>query len=244
MSSLAEKDRSTWRRLGNEKEKEETRRMWSYVNDMGVTGQMLLFLDLLSRRVSGLCGSESMDAFLKALPDQNVLGRHKCSGLPLYVTSASRFGRFNMSLNDDQGRRVYCMLAKPLVERTFLETFFTLFPWHLTPDASINAILAAAIPLLFPTSGEDAALVQLLSLRNIPEEDPRWSDEAKLAFSSFLDRAADKVSFSRVSLSIMAHPFDQHSEKTSGTDRGQRLHSAKQKVLERASAWKKKYASR
>ena len=169
--------------------KEVIRRRSSYMNDMGVTGQMILFIRLLSRRVPRFHWSDNMHTFLKALPDQEVLASQKRSGLDL-------FNGYLWGLDEDEVRRLYYFLTKPLLEPEFLETFFTCFPWHLPlpeSDQTIESILDAPLPLLLPPTGGDVAIFRLLSLRNLPQNNPCWSDVAKSAFSRFLDLVVEKV---------------------------------------------------
>ena len=174
------------RRVANE----VLRRWWSYVKDMGVTGQMLLFLDLLSQRVPGFYGSESMHTFLKALPDQDALVSQKRFGMAFPFAPSDGRPAF---LGDNDTREIYFMLAKPFVDPIFLETFCTLFPWHLPHPYDPDSILTAGIPLLFPSKGGDAALLRVLALQDLPEDNPRWSGEATMAFSTFMDSVLDAV---------------------------------------------------
>jgi len=169
------------------------------MKQMGVTGQILVFLDLLSQQVPGFHGSESMYAVLKGLPDQNVLASQRYFGLALPQPPRRPFEECDV---EDVMVDFY-QLSKPMVEPAFLETFFTLFPWHLPLpcNQSIDAILTVGIPLLFPL-GKDSLFLRLVSHRNLPDDNPCWSDGAKLAFSRFLDKATKKVGFSQCDLQL------------------------------------------
>ena len=189
-SQLCPKDRLYWWSLQRKVAKEVLRRWWSYAKDMGITGQLLLFANLLSMRIPGFYGSESMHTFLKALPDQDVLDRQKRFGLAFPFGLPEDSPTF---IGDTDTRETFFMLAKPFVDPIFLETFCILFPWHLPHPYDIDCILGAGIPFLFPSRREDAAIIRLLSLQNLPEDNPRWSGEATMAFSRFLDRVLNDV---------------------------------------------------
>jgi len=162
------------------------RRWWSCVTDMGITGQMLVLIHLLSVQDSEFGGNVA--TFLKALPDQNIVASQNVTGLSLPVAY----------LDDYQPgvAKVYSRFAEILVEPTFLESFFTLLPWNCATDLK-HVPRRLFLVLGYIRTGRDAYVIRLLSLRNLPQHNPRWGDEAKQLFHGFMNQVLHEVRFLR-----------------------------------------------
>ena len=145
------------------------------MTDMGITGQILALLHHFPRF------GENIDMLVKALPDQDVVATQKLTGLALPVPY----------LGTDK-LDVPAIPVQPFLEPTFLETFFTLLPWQSVPylDDTLDDLSLAFVGLL---QGRDGHVIRLLSLRNLPQNNPRWGDDAKLVFSRFLGQVLDDV---------------------------------------------------
>ena len=147
---------------------------------MGITGQILFFVQQLSKYCTAFRGSDAVDAFLKVLPDQSTLASQKHDGLALPSDDPY--------LDHPDMEKACSVFAKPFVDPTFVETLFTLFPWNnRNKPEPFDLCLAFSKGAFFHTGREETYLLHLLSLRNLPQDNPRWSDAAKIAFNAFLD---------------------------------------------------------
>ena len=127
-----DKDCLLWHSLGclaKERRKEELRRFRSYLTTMGITGQLLLLLQLLFERPASCT---AVHTFLRTLPDQDVLASQKHSGLALPDN--------NYHFSDRDRGNLDSILAGTFVDPSFLETFFTTFPWQILPDYMRSSI--------------------------------------------------------------------------------------------------------
>jgi len=125
-----------------------------------------------------------MHTFLTAPPDQDMQASEKRSAMDLLNMSAFPKNS-DIVLHIPAVGLAYELLDKPFLEPAFLETFFINFPWHLALLRSYPTIGSISLSYFF--------LFRLLSLRNLPQDNPRWSDEAKSAFSQLLDKVVEKV---------------------------------------------------
>lgn len=183
LSSLVDKDHMSWRIRAKKTYKETSRRLRSYITAMGITGQLLLFLQLCLKHPDSRSNA-AVQTFLKALPDQEVLAGQKHSGLAFPD---------NYDLSSYVRGDVVELLAETFAEPSFLETFFTLFPWQSLSDLDDLPFDIQFTFSLHPLKGGHAYLIRLLSFRNLPQNNSRWGDKAKLAFNTFLDKVVDKV---------------------------------------------------
>ena len=184
-SSLVDKDTLSSQSLEKKRKKEVLRRLQSYAA-MGITGQMPFFIQQLGRCCSSFHGSDAVDAFLKVLPDKNLLISQRHAGLALPSD--------NPYLDHPDTEKVCSVFAKHFVDPTFVETLFTLFPWNnRNRPEPFDLYLAFSKRVFRYTGREEAYLLSLLSLRNLSQNNPRWSDAAKTAFNAFLDTILDQV---------------------------------------------------
>ena len=148
-----------------------------------------------------------MDTFLEALPDQSLLASQKLSGMDLVNRPPLPPQRYQSTVTNRTGRYISnrplfgptfseAILTELFLDATFLETFFTKFPWRLPLPQShefTNSIFNTLIPLVNPPASGDITICRQLSLRNLPQNNSRWSDEAKFAFSQFFDKVVETV---------------------------------------------------
>ena len=165
-----------WRSLLKKMHKEVVRRWRSYMNDMGITGPIIILLCLVYNPRDDVL--KSVDMLLKALPDQDVVATHKLTGLG---TCHFRFPSYDVGVH-----------AQLFLDPTLLETLFTVLPWQSAPNLDdILEHLPLAFSYIF--MGRDGDVIRFLSLRNLPQNNPRWDDDAKRLFSRVLDRFLDEV---------------------------------------------------
>jgi len=179
LSSLADKDHLFWRSLEKKIRKEELRRFRSYFTDMGITGQRLVLLHL-ARREDHVFGM-SLDTFLEVLPDPDIVASQKRTGLALP-------GAYLYD-HDPDVKNAYSSLAGAFLDPAFLETFFT-----RQSVLDIDAI-TRSLSLVFnlARNGTHTHLVRLLSLRNLPQNEPRWGNDGGRAFDQFLGAILQEV---------------------------------------------------
>ena len=160
------------------------RRLQSYAT-VGLTGHILFFIQgIHGCRLQPRCRA-GLEACLKALPDQNFLATQNVTGLGL------PFDRFYLDHPDK--RKVYSMFAEPFVDPTFVETFFTLAPWDES-DRLLSCDLYFAFCQVFDCTGRRGEFfLRVLSLRNLPQLNPRWSDMAEKRFNELLGVILDRV---------------------------------------------------
>jgi len=169
-----------WRSQYTKMREEVLRRWRSYMTDMGITGPILVLLHRLSRQDIEFRRSK-VGLLPQALPDQDVVTTQKLTGLALPSPNLSHYRLDG-----------YVLPAQPFLDPTFLETFFTLLPWQSVSNLD-DIPMRLSLPFARIFKGRDGQVIRLLSLRNLPQNNSRWDDDAKLLFSRFLDQVLHQV---------------------------------------------------
>jgi len=146
------------------------------MTDMGITGRILVFLHFISRHDYDF--HHQFGPFLRALPDQNVVANQNLTGLSLPFPDHGHFPDLNN----------YPTVAETSADLTFLETLFIHFPWSSEfdyEDTIIDLFWCHWVGNTFRYW--EPHVIRLLSLRNLPQNNPRWSDGSKKAFDIYLN---------------------------------------------------------
>jgi len=185
LGSLAEKANLSLRSLEKKRNKEVVRRLQIYAT-IGLPGHILFFIRTLFLSVPDWRDRRAgPEVILKALPDQNFLATQKLVGLALPFATIHPID----NQRDAGAREAYSMFAELFVSPTFVEALFTLIPWNdYFTSSDLPFHLFVAFFRVFSLTGlRGAYCVRLLSLRDLPRDSPRWSDESKVMLNNVLD---------------------------------------------------------
>ena len=155
------------------------RRFRSYAT-MGLTGQILVFMQLISATVE-VYRSNGVLTLIKALPDRDVVATQRLSGLAL---------PFADLIEDHPGmKKDLPMFVETFADPAFLETFFILSSQSdLDRGFGVLDIFLVFSKVSFTARRRDEYILRLLSLRKLPQNKPSWSDGAKLLFEELLGK--------------------------------------------------------
>lgn len=155
------------------------RRLRLYVTDMGLTGWMLVFLQLVNWGRAEFGGGMAIRPLLEKLPDRNVLARQQVIGLGLPFA--------DLPSDHPDTKKVLSMFSHIFFDTTFLETFYALIPSDLSPDLDGSPCARFLQLIKILTTNE-----HLLRLIRLPALNPQsgslsGSDETNTVFTRFLD---------------------------------------------------------
>jgi len=180
------KDEFLWSRRRKKIAKEVDRR--ASLSYKGVTGQLIISIFLIAGKT---LVRNDWSGVWNALPAQGVLADHHHSSLALHIF-VDDINSYKFIYRTIISTPFYDRLQRQFLDPAFLEALFQLVPWHSSSleSSDVEWVLTKCLELLEST---ETASFRLLSLRNLPANNPSWGIKAKDAFSKLMEMAVDKV---------------------------------------------------